>query len=302
MGAFFGCERLTDVYCHTEKVPSTGNYVFSNSPIEYATLYVPESAYYDYKEAAVWKKFGTITTLSGNIPAFTHDLIYMVDGEEYKRVKMEYKSVIVPEDIPTKEGHTFSGWSEVPETMPLHDITVTGIFTINKYLVTFKIGEEVIAADSLVYGATIVAPEVLQKEGYTFNDWKEMVETVPANDVTIEGSYSVNSYLLTYLVDGEEYATDSIAYGESIVLIEVPTKEGYTFSGWSEVPETMPAQDITVTGSFEADGIEAVLADKLADVYTLQGIKVKTQIPVECLYKKLPTGIYIINRKKVMVK
>ena len=26
--------------------------------------------------------------------------------------------------------------------------------------------------------------------------------------------------------------------------------QGYTFSGWSETPETMPAHDVTVTGSF----------------------------------------------------
>lgn len=38
------------------------------------------------------------------------------------------------------------------------------------------------------------------------------------------------------------------------------------------------------------------------DVYNLQGVKVKEQIPVESLNNELPRGIYIINGKKVMVK
>ena len=29
-----------------------------------------------------------------------------------------------------KAGNTFSGWSEIPERMPKHDVTVTGSFTL----------------------------------------------------------------------------------------------------------------------------------------------------------------------------
>ena len=46
------------------------------------------------------------------------------------------------------------------------------------------------------------------------------------------------------------YNTQYVAYGDSIPVIDAPTKEGYTFSGWSEIPETMPAHDVEVTGSF----------------------------------------------------
>ncbi|MBQ8190695.1 MAG: InlB B-repeat-containing protein, partial [Bacteroidaceae bacterium] len=158
------------------------------------------------------------------------------------------------------------------------------------------------STDSVVYCTVRVQKEVLTKEGYTFSGWSELPVTMPANDVVVEGSFSVNSYLLTYMVDGEEYATEEVAYGSAITLKEAPVKEGYLFSGWSEVPETMPAKDIVVTGSFEVDGIEAILTDKLVDVYTLQGVMVKRQIPVEDLKRELPTGIYIINGKKVAVR
>ena len=65
--AFAGCEKLTDVYCYAEKIPSTWYDVFSNSPIEYATLHVPESAIEDYKKTFPWSRFGSITTLSGEV-------------------------------------------------------------------------------------------------------------------------------------------------------------------------------------------------------------------------------------------
>ena len=44
--------------------------------------------------------------------------------------------------------------------------------------------------------------------------------------------------------------------GETITPEEEPTKEGYTFSGWNEIPETMPAHNVIVTGTFEKDMIK----------------------------------------------
>ena len=190
------------------------------------------------------------STLYVEYHKITYALIYIVDGEVYATDSIEYGAAITPIAEPVKEGYTFSGWSEVSETMPAKDVTVSGTFIVNKYLVTFKIGDEVIAADSLEYGATIVAPEAPEKEGHTFNGWGEVADNVPANDVTYEGSYSVNSYLLTITIDGEIVESDSIAYGTTITLPEAPAKEGYTFSGWSEVPETMPASDVTISGTY----------------------------------------------------
>jgi hypothetical protein len=189
-------------------------------------------------------------TYEGNYSVNSYNIIYMVDGNKYHQESVKYGTAIELITEPTKEGYTFSGWSEIPETMPAEDITINGTFIINKYLVTFKIGDEVIASDSLEYGASIIVPEAPEKVGYTFNGWGEVAETVPAHDVTYEGSYSINSYTLTYVVDGEAVLTLPILYGGSIPSLKVPAKEGYTFSGWSEVPETMPANDVTIEGTF----------------------------------------------------
>ena len=189
-------------------------------------------------------------TIRGKYVPNKYGITYIVDGETIQNDSVEYGTVIVLPGEPIKEGYTFSGWSEAPETMPAEDVTISGFFTVNKYLVTFVIDDEVIASDSLEYGASIVAPIAPEKEGHTFNGWGEVAETVPAEDITYYGSYSVNSYLLSYVVDGETVQSDSVAYGSTIVALEEPTKEGHTFSGWGEVPETMPAEDVVISGFF----------------------------------------------------
>ena len=66
--AFANCSELTDVYCYTENVPSTKSSTFNNSYIEYATLYVPDGSLQEYKNTEPWSLFGTIKTLSGDMP------------------------------------------------------------------------------------------------------------------------------------------------------------------------------------------------------------------------------------------
>ena len=179
-----------------------------------------------------------------------YTIIYIVDGVEYHRALVEYGSAITLIAAPTKEGHTFSGWSEAPETMPAGDITVTGSFTVNNYTITYMVDGEVYKTESLVYGSAVTAIAVPTKEGHTFSGWSEIPTTMPAENITVTGSFMVNSYTITYMVDGEVYKTESLAYGSAVTAIAVPTKEGHTFSGWSGVPATMPAEDVTISGTF----------------------------------------------------
>ena len=90
------------------------------------------------------------------------------------------------------------------------------------------------------YGATITPETEPTKEGYTFSGWSDIPATMPAKDLTITGTFSVNKYKLVYKVDGQEYKSYDVEYGATITPETEPTKEGYTFSGWSDIPATMP--------------------------------------------------------------
>ena len=189
-------------------------------------------------------------TITGTFTVNTYTLTYLVDGEVYRTSEVKYGTTIIPEEYPTKTGYTFSGWSSIPTTMPAHDVTVNGKFTINKYKLTYIVDNEEYKTVEVDYNSKITPEEEPTKEGHTFSGWSEIPETMPAHDVTVTGSFIINSYKLTYIVDGEEYRSYEINYGTSITAEIEPTKEGYTFSGWSEIPETMPAHDVTITGTF----------------------------------------------------
>ena len=181
---------------------------------------------------------------------YLYKLVYYVDDELYKTYKYEVGEAITPEEAPTKEGYSFSGWSDIPNTMPAKDVTVTGTFSVNKYKLVYKVDGEEYKSYDVEYGATITPEEAPTKEGYTFSGWSDIPNTMPAKDVTVTGTFSVNKYKLVYKVDGEEYKSYDVEYGASITPETEPTKEGYTFSGWSDIPATMPANDVTVTGTF----------------------------------------------------
>jgi len=80
------------------------------------------------------------------------------------------------------------------------------------------------------------------------------------------------------MVDGKEYKSMDVELAEVITPEAEPTKEGFIFSGWSNLPTVMPAHDVIVIGSFTAEttGITEVrqymdFSEKI--VYTVDGKK-----------------------------
>ena len=180
----------------------------------------------------------------------TFTLTYKVDGEVYKKYTMKAGDAITPEPAPTKTGYTFSGWSDIPKVMPAQDITISGTFSIKSYKLTYLVDGQQYKQYTVKYGETITPEAAPTKTGYTFSGWSNLPTTMPDHDVTVSGSFTVNSYTLTYMVDGAVYKTFTLNYGTPITPEVAPTKEGYTFSGWSEIPTAMPDHDVTITGSF----------------------------------------------------
>lgn len=74
--------------------------------------------------------------------------------------------------------------------------------------------------------------------------------TATANDssevsASCEVTVAPASYVITYLIDGDVFVTDTVVRGTPVSMVIEPQREGYTFSGWGEVPEVMPAHDVT---------------------------------------------------------
>ena len=132
--AFQGC-FLSNVISMMEQPPSIYGpsrdpYYYSpfdESTFKSAILYVPMGKRDEYEyNSEGWKDFLSIWEL----PSPEYNLKYIVDGNEYKTYKIEYGATITPEPAPQKDGHMFSGWVGLPETMPAHDVTTIGSFII----------------------------------------------------------------------------------------------------------------------------------------------------------------------------
>ena len=185
--------------------------------------------------------------------AFTinsYTISYLIDGDQYTSQTVKYGSTITPPDAPQKEGYTFSGWQNLPKIMPANDITVTGKYTVNTYKVTFKIGDKFIKTIDVKYGQTIIAPSAPEKEGHIFDGWQNIPDKMPAHDIVIHGSYTIQKYLLSFVVSGIVLKQGLVEFGSVIETPIVPEKEGHIFAGWENLPKTMPAHELEVRGSY----------------------------------------------------
>ena len=177
-------------------------------------------------------------------------------GSEIAPITQDYGTEITAPDNPTRKGYTFKGWDkEIPKTMPAENMTVKAQWEINQYTITFDTnGGSEIAPITQDYGTEITAPDNPTRKGYTFKGWdKEIPETMPAENITVKAQWKINQYTITFDTNGgSEIAPITQDYGTEITAPYNPTRKGYTFKGWDkEIPETMPAENITVKAQWE---------------------------------------------------
>ena len=173
-------------------------------------------------------------------------------GSEIAPITQDYGTQIAAPANPTRKGYTFKGWDkEIPETMPAENITVKAQWEINQYTIAFDTnGGSEIAPITQDYGTEITAPDNPTRKGYTFKGWdKEIPKTMPAENITVKAQWEINQYTITFDTNGgSEIAPITQDYGTKITVPDNPTRKGYTFKGWDkEIPETMPAENITIT-------------------------------------------------------
>ena len=178
--AFANCNGLECV----KVLSQTPSFLYDNSFSDFSIpLKVPKGCKEAYQSAQGWKNFSIISDVD------KYKLTYKVDDEVYKSYEKEEDAAITPEEVPTKEGYTFSGWSEIPKTMPAHDITATGSFPIDSYKMTYMIDDKVYKETMYEYGATIT-PESQPEGDYATFEWIDLPQTMPAHDVIVYASYT----------------------------------------------------------------------------------------------------------------
>ena len=184
-------------------------------------------------------------------------------GSEVKSQTVAYGGQAAVPVAPAKPGYTFAGWYldgkaydfDAPVT---ENLTLTANWTVNRYTITFDTdGGSAIAPITQDYGTAVTAPADPTRTGYTFAGWTpEIPATMPAENMTIKAKWTVNTYTITYDLDGGTAEGNPASYtveSGAITLAE-PTKPGYTFTGWSGTDlEGADNLDVTIPAGSTGD-------------------------------------------------
>lgn len=137
--------------------------------------------------------------------------------------------------------------------MPAYDLTINGSTTKNIYKIKYVVEGKVINEVSLNYGDKIAKVDDPTLEGYEFIGWSEQLpESMPDHDIEVHAIFNKVEFTITYMVDGTVYKVETYRENDTIQKLTMPSKEGYTFSGWDKtLPDTMPKYDIVVNGTYE---------------------------------------------------
>ncbi|MCL2522671.1 MAG: InlB B-repeat-containing protein, partial [Erysipelotrichales bacterium] len=152
---------------------------------------------------------------------------------------------------PTRRGHTFAGWYNGTDLIPLtgiwdiaSNVTLVASWTANTYTITFNVnGGNVLnpSTQTVTFGQPYTLPEPT-RTGHTFAGWQDGATTVPQTgaswdispDVTLVAAWTANTYTITFNVNGGNALipnTQTVTFGQAFTL-PIPTRTGHTSNGW----------------------------------------------------------------------
>ena len=219
-----------------------------------------------------------------------------VDGVE----SMVYYGAAISVAEPTKEHETFDGWDPaLPETMPAHDVTVVSTWIkddadYTEYKAARAHAEGIVNDSEYPYEATYTAESraaldaalaIVVPEGLKYDE-QHIIDTAKKAIEDAVLGLELMRYKVTYLYDdGSVFAEFDGDKGGLVsyqvpVPSENPTKEGYVFTGWDhEIPENMPAHELTFTAQFSAGEVSYTVETYEMDVNGAYGAATVKTVP-----------------------
>ena len=224
---------------------------------------------------------GSTVTIKIYVTPYKYTVKYLLDGEQYgDTTSYEPGQSVTVEANPTKTGYIFSSWSTSDSdvvindnntfTMPARNVEFTAswnpstntAYTVKHFLQNLDGSYPTEAYETETKSGTTGENTAATAKSYTgFTAQSFAQRTIAANGSTVvEIKYERNKHNITYQITGDyfvngSYTTvDNVPFGSTLSLInDNMAQDGYTFSEWSGLPETMPDKDVTVTGYYTKD-------------------------------------------------
>ncbi len=192
---------------------------------------------------------------------------------------------------PSREGHSFMGWSSNPagtpkwnfflDTMPANNLTLYAQWSPNLYVMSFNLngGESVMPAiQAIVFNEKATAVPVPERSGFTFKEWNTELDgsgtkwdfastLMPARNLTLYAQWTRNSYTVSFALNGGSGTapvSQSVPYDGFLQAVGDPSRSGHVFVGWNTKADgsgttwsfsssRMPANPITLYAQWALD-------------------------------------------------
>ncbi len=213
--------------------------------------------------------------------------------------KVEHGKHATAPDDPTKEGHTFAGWTDGTQTLSKTQIDekqiaeatdYTAVFETNSYVVSFQ-ANGVAENKSVVFGHPVLEPNEPTRDGHDFagwfigegSRWRFETDTMPAKDITLYANWDIRQYTVAfYEQDGMTLIglPQTVNWGSAAVLEAAPVVMGYVFDGWvlsgsdtSEADSLINVREnINAAASYIKDGFTVTFVDDMGRVIDTDGV------------------------------
>ena len=185
----------------------------------------------------------------------TFQIVYIDEGDVYRTASYKYGEKVKSISTPYKEGYNFVMWTPaLPKTMPAENLTTYSVHALADVALRYRVDGKVYKTLYVKPGSPAPEVESPSKEGYTFVGWDVKLPSTIDKSYTLNAVFSANTYTIKYYDSGDLVHTESVKYGEAIPAYSLADKvdQDLEFKGWSsEIPATMPAEDIEVNSVYE---------------------------------------------------
>ena len=147
---------------------------------------------------------------------------------------INYNENAIAPDLPIIDGLNFLGWDKEYNNVKTN-LDIYPKYEQIKYVVKFydDLGN-VISEQIINYNEDAIEPNILIKEGYEFTGWDKEFNNVKSN-LDIYPKYEQIKYVVKFYDDlGNVISEQIINYNENAIEPNIPTKEGYEFTGWDK--------------------------------------------------------------------
>ncbi|MDO4544306.1 MAG: InlB B-repeat-containing protein [Clostridia bacterium] len=222
-----------------------------------------------------------------------YTVTYVADGETVGAYEVDWNDTLseIPE-IPDKEGHDQVApyWYIDLDGEPIkQDYTVNAVYTINKYTVTYVANGETVDTYTVNWNDTLeTIPAIPPKAGHDqiAPYWEHDLDGIAiTEDYTVEAVYTINTYTVTYVVDGETVKTYPVDWNATLPEIPaIPAKEGHdkTPPRWdTDLDGVAITEDLTVTAVYTINTytVTYVADGETVETYILEWNDTLSEIP-----------------------